>query len=309
MTQQQRDLVHTLLHNAPFDLGGDVVTQRPLLERLLTAHPLPDDVRTRRAELGGVPVVLADLTDTTPVGVLFHLHGGGFAVGSAQGSLGLATSLARRSGLSVVAVDYRLAPEHPFPAAADDVLAAYTALVAQQGGAARVIVCGESAGGNLALGLLVAARRAGLPLPAAAVLMSPMTDLTAAGDSMLGRAGLDPNITAQAIRTRAADYLGSTGTDPADPRVSPIFADLTGLPPLLVQVGSHEVLLDDATRLAVRAATDNVAVILDVTPGVPHVFQAFAGLLDEGAAALDRAAGFVRQQLAAHPTAAGAAAS
>ena len=309
MTQRQRDLVHTILLNAPFDLGGDAATQRPLLDQMLTARPLPDDVTTRHTELGGVPVVVADITGTTPVGILFHLHGGGFVVGSAQGSLGLATSLARRTGLSVVSVDYRLAPEHPFPAAADDVLAAYTALVEREGGAAGIVVSGESAGGNLVAGLLVAARNTGLALPSSAVLLSPMTDLTVSGDSFTGKADLDPNITAVAIRTRVADYLDGTGVDPADTRVSPIFADLTGLPPLLVQVGSHEVLLDDATRLAVRAAADDVEVTLDVTPGVPHVFQAFAALLDEGAAALDRAGAFVRTHLATHPTAAEAVAS
>ncbi|BEP12113.1 alpha/beta hydrolase [Acidothermaceae bacterium B102] len=295
MTQQQRDLVHTILRNAPFDLGGVAAVQRPLLDQLLTAHPLPGDVHVTRAELGGVPVALATLGGSA--GVLFHLHGGGFAVGSAQGSLGLATSLARRTGLSVVAVDYRLAPEHPFPAAADDALAAYEALVEREGGADRIVVCGESAGGNLAVGLLVAARQAGLPLPSSALLLSPMTDLTVSGASFAGKAAVDPNITAQAIRTRVADYLDGTGTSPADPRVSPIFADLTSLPPLLVQVGSHEVLLDDATQLAVRAAAADVDVTLDVTSGVPHVFQAFAGVLDEGAAALDRAGAFVRAHL------------
>ena len=128
-------------------------------------------------------------------------------------------------------------------------------------------------------------------MPAAALLLSPMTDLTVTGSSYARKAHADPAITAQAIRTRAADYLA--GTDPADPAVSPIFADLTGLPPLLIQAGSHEVLLDDATRLAAKAAADDVAVILDITPGVPHVFQAFAALLDEGDAALNRAARFI----------------
>ena len=118
-------------------------------------------------------------------------------------------------------------------------------------------------------------------MPAAALLFSPMTDLTVTGRSYTGKADVDPAVSAQAIRTRAADYLA--GTDPADPLVSPIFADLSGLPPLLIQAGSHEVLLDDATRLAVKAAADDVAVILDITPAVPHVFPAFAALLEEGA--------------------------
>jgi acetyl esterase/lipase len=206
--------------------------------------------------------------------------------------VGLASSLARKTGMRTVSVDYRLAPEHPYPAALRDVTAAYRALPEQAGGAGHIVVSGESAGGNLAIELLIAGKREGLPMPAAALLLSPMTDLTVTGDSYTGKAHADPNISAQAIRTRAADYLADT--DPADPLVSPIFADLSGLPPLLIQAGSHEVLLDDAARLAVKAAADDVAVILDVTPGVPHVFQAFAALLDEGDAALNRAARFIQ---------------
>ena len=132
-------------------------------------------------------------------------------------------------------------------------------------------------------------------MPSAALLFSPMTDLTVSGASFVTKADVDPNISAAAIRTRVDDYLSDT--HPTDPLVSPIFADLSGLPPLLIQAGSHEVLLDDATRLAVKAAADDVAVTLDITPGLPHVFQAFAGILDEGNAALDRAARFVADNL------------
>ena len=297
MTLKQRDLVHSLLRNAPFDLGGDATEQRPLLEQMLTAQPLPDDVTSERSELGGVAVVLASVAGSEPTGILFHLHGRG---------------LRRRLGSGIARAGHRAGPPYraqrrlrrlpagpggPVPSRSHDVLAAYSALAEREGRSDRIVVSGESAGGNLAVGLLVAARDAGLPLPCSTLLMSPMTDLTASGASFVGKADLDPNITAQAIRTRVADYLDGTGVDPTDPRVSPIFADLTGLPPMLVQVGSHEVLLDDATRLAVRAAADDVAVTLDVTPDVPHVFQAFAGILDEGAAALDRAAAFVKEHL------------
>jgi len=311
MTAQQRETIDQMLRNAPFDLGGDVAVQRPLLEQMLTAQPLPADVRATPAELGGVPAIFIDIAGVEPRGTIFHIHGGGFALGSAAGSVGLASSLARKTGMRAVSVDYRLAPEHPYPAALRDVTAAYRALLAQPGGAGDVgagdvgaadvgagdvgagdiVVSGESAGGNLAIELLIAGQAQGLTMPAAVLLLSPMTDLTVTGSSYAGKAQADPAITARAIRTRAADYLA--GTDPADPLVSPIFADLSGLPPLLIQAGSHEVLLDDATRLAAKAAADDVAVILDITPGVPHVFQAFAALLDEGDAALNRAARFV----------------
>jgi epsilon-lactone hydrolase len=296
MTAQQRDMVDQILRNAPFDLGGDVAAQRPLLDQMLTSQPLPADVRMTPADLGGIPVIFIDIADAEPRGTILHIHGGGFALGSAGGSVGLASSLARKTGMRAVSVDYRLAPEHPYPAALQDVTAAYRALLKQAGSAGRIVVSGESAGGNLAIELLIAGKAEGLTMPAAALLLSPMTDLTATGASYAGKADADPNITAQAIRTRAADYLA--GTDPASPLVSPIFADLSGLPPLLIQAGSHEVLLDDATRLAVKAAADDVAVILDITPGVPHVFQAFAGILDEGDAALNRVARFVRDNTA-----------
>lgn len=296
MTAQQRDMVDQILRAAPFDLGGDVAAQRTLLDQMLTAQPLPADVRVTPGQLGGIPVVFIDIAGVEPRGTVFHIHGGGFALGSAAGSVGLASSLARKTGMRAVSVDYRLAPEHPYPAALRDVTAAYRALAEQAGSLDDVVVSGESAGGNLAIELLVAGKAERLPMPAAVLLLSPMTDLTASGSSYAGKADADPAITAQAIRIRAADYLA--GADPADPLVSPIFADLSGLPPLLIQAGSHEVLLDDATRLAAKAAADDVAVTLDITPGVPHVFQAFAGLLDEGDAALSRIARFVSDHTA-----------
>ena len=303
MSKQQRETIDQMLRDGPFDLGGDVVVQRPLLEQILTGQPLADDVGTSSGELGGVPVIFVEIAETEPNGVIFHLHGGGFALGSATSSVGFASDLARKAGMSAVTVDYRLAPEHPYPAALQDVTAAYEALLEHEGAGAQIVVSGESAGGTLALELLIAARQRGLAMPAAAALFSPMTDLTATGDSFTTKADVDPNITAAAIKTRANDYLGGTGIDPADPLVSPIFADLTGLPPLLVQAGSHEVLLDDATRLATRAAANNVAVILDITPDVAHVFQAFSAVLDEADRALTRAGTFLQTHVQTSPPA------
>jgi monoterpene epsilon-lactone hydrolase len=293
MTTEQRNTIDQILRNAPFDLGGDLATQRPLLDQMLTSHPLSADVRTTPGNLGGIPVIFIDIADVEAAGTIFHIHGGGFALGSAEGSVGLASDLARRTGMRVVSVDYRLAPEHPYPAALQDVTTAYRALVEQADDAEPIVVSGESAGGNLAIELLIADKAEGLAMPAAALLLSPMTDLTATANSYATKAHADPAITAQAIRTRVADYLADT--DAADPLVSPIFADLSGLPPLLIQAGSHEVLLDDATHLAAKAAADDVAVTLDITPGVPHVFQAFAAILDEGDAALNRATRFIRE--------------
>jgi monoterpene epsilon-lactone hydrolase len=295
MSKDQRDTIDQMLRDAPFDLGGDVSVQRPLLEQMLTGHPLADDVRTTAGELGGVAVIFVEIADTDPTGVIFHLHGGGFALGSAASSVGFVSDLARRASMNAVTVDYRLAPEHPFPAALEDVTAAYRALLERQSARTQIVVTGESAGGNLALELLIAGKQHALEMPAAVAVFSPMTDLTATGESFSTKAGVDPNITVAAIRRRAEEYLN--GTDPKDPLVSPIYADLTGLPPMLIQAGSHEVLLDDATRLATRAAADDVAVTLDITPDVAHVFQAFAAILDEGDLALSRAATFLQEHV------------
>ncbi|MCL2419227.1 MAG: alpha/beta hydrolase, partial [Conexibacteraceae bacterium] len=229
MSKEQREAIDQMLRDAPFDLGGDVLVQRPLLEQLLTEHPLAQDVRATSGELGGVPVIFIEIAETEPQGVIFHVHGGGFALGSATSSVGFASDLARKAGMSAITVDYRLAPEHPYPAALQDLTAAYQALLERDSAGAQIVVSGESAGGNLALALLIAGKQRGLAMPAAAVVFSPMTDLTVSGDSYTTKADVDPNITAAAIQTRANDYLNGTGTDPADPLVSPIFADLTGL--------------------------------------------------------------------------------
>ena len=144
MSLQQREMVHQILRDAPFDLGGDVATQRPLLEQMLSVQPLPDDVQTTQGELGGVPVIFIAIADAAPRGTLLHIHGGGFALGSAAGSVGLAAQLARKAGMNAVTIDYRLAPEHPYPAALEDVTAAYAALIQRAGGADWIVVSGES---------------------------------------------------------------------------------------------------------------------------------------------------------------------
>jgi acetyl esterase/lipase len=161
---------------------------------------------------------------------------------------------------------------------------------------AQIALAGESAGGGLAVATLLALREAGVPLPSCAYLMSPYVDLTLSGETLAGKREVDPLLTPDGLRARVPDYVA--GADASDPNISPIFADLSDLPPLLIQVGSHEVLLSDALRLAARAAISDVPVTLDVIPGVPHVFQAYAGLLDEAGAALDRASKFLNAQLA-----------
>ena len=215
-------------------------------------------------------------------------------MGDAALAADLASQIGRRTRAKVISVDYRLAPEHPYPAAVDDALAAYEALLQNGTAPSDIAFAGESAGGGLAIATLVNARDHGLPLPAAAFVMSPYVDLTLAGTSMDTRQDVDPLLGREALQARIPDYTG--GRDAALGLISPQFADLSGLPPLIIQAGTHEVLLDDAARLARQAATADVAVTLDITPGVPHVFQAYYPILDEAAAALDRAG----QLLSAH---------
>jgi epsilon-lactone hydrolase len=291
MTQQQRQAIDSMLRASPFDPAGDLREQRPLFEEMVAAAPVPPDVVTSPGRLDGVPVLSVDIAGTTTEGVIMYFHGGFFAIGSAAASVGLAADLARQARMRVVTVDYRLAPEHPYPAAIDDAMAAYRALLDGGQDVAQLALAGESAGANLAVVTLAAIGRAGLPQPGSAVLMSPWADLAATGQSITAKADADPVLTADAVRVRARDYLDGTGA--SDPAVSPVYGSLAGLPPLLIQAGSHEILLDDAIRLAARAAHDDVAVTLDVVPGVPHVFQAYAAVLDEGEAALTRAGGFL----------------
>jgi acetyl esterase/lipase len=181
------------------------------------------------------------------------------------------------------------------PLIVSDAVAAYRGLLDRGVGPGRVAVVGESAGAGLAVAMLVALQAEGARLPSCAVLFSPYADLTLSGESMSGKAGVDPAFRPEAFPARARDYVGTANA--GDGLVSPVFADLTGLPPLLVQVGTHEVLLDDAVRLAGRAAADNVAANLEVTPGVPHLFQAFAAVLEEGDAALSSVARFLHAHL------------
>jgi monoterpene epsilon-lactone hydrolase len=295
VSQQQREALEQLLRDAPLDLGGEVAEQRIIFEEMMAAIPVPADVTTSSGSLGGIPVVNLEAAGPEHASVIFYLHGGAYAIGTAASSVGLASDLARRVGARLVSVDYRLAPEHPHPAALDDAVAAYRGLLDSGVAASAIAIAGESAGAGLAAATLVALKHAGLPQPTGAVLMSPWADLTLSGDSISAKAAVDPALTPEGLRRRAIDYTADR--DPTADLISPIFADLTGLPPLLIQAGSHEILLDDATRLASRAAAADVAVTLEVTPGAPHVFQGFAAMLDEGDAALTSAGQFLRAHL------------
>jgi monoterpene epsilon-lactone hydrolase len=292
MSDQQQAELDAVLRQAPLDLRADVATLRSAFEELVRRIPVADDVRTTETVVGGVDAIEVAVDGVDGANVILYFHGGAYVIGSAATSVPLVADLARRARAKVITVDYRLAPEHPHPAAVEDARAAYEWLLAEGVDPSRIAISGESAGGGLAVAALLALRDAGIPMPSSAFVMSPWVDLTLSGSTIIDNQEVDPILTGEALRLRVGDYAG--GANPSDPSISPAFGDLRGLPPMLIQVGSHEILLSDAIRLAGRAATADVAVTLEVVPGVPHVFQAYAAVLDEGEAALSRAAEFLK---------------
>jgi monoterpene epsilon-lactone hydrolase len=239
-------------------------------------NPMPDDVDLAEVTAAGVPAYWLSAPGVDPDRVLLYVHGGAYSLGSIRSHGELAARLGRAAGMRVLLPEYRLAPEHPFPAAAEDVLAVWRWLRDEQGQAAEsIVLCGDSAGGALVMGLLTTVRDAGEELPAAAALLSPVSDLTTSGASMTERADEDPIFTPEMIRGVAAAYLA--GADPRTPLASPLFAQLKGLPPLMVQVGTAELLLSDAERLAAAAIDAGVDVTLQIGEGLPHVYPIMLG--------------------------------
>ncbi|MBN9388162.1 MAG: alpha/beta hydrolase [Chloroflexi bacterium] len=227
--------------------------------------------------------------------VLLYLHGGGYVMGSARTHRDLAARFFQAAGVRVAVPNYRLAPENPFPAALEDATAVYGWLLEQGYKPEHIAFCGDSAGGNLAVVTLLALREAGKPLPAAAILLSPWTDLTLSGESVKTKSEVDPMIKLGDAKEQFAYYVGNH--DPANPLISPIFAELHGLPPLLIHVGSDEVLLDDSVRLAEQAQAAGTEAQLKVWDGMWHVFQSLASMLPEGRDSIDELGAFVKHHV------------
>jgi acetyl esterase/lipase len=301
MSREQRIHIDGILRQPSPDGPRSVEEIRTGFRELMAGMIVPhDSIRTAPTTLGGRPALRVEPTEGQEsgpnAGTILYFHGGAWVFGSPETALSLTGNLVARTGLGAYSLDYRLAPEHPFPAAIEDTLSAYRALLDRGEDPAAIVFAGDSAGGGLAVTTCLAARDAGLPLPAAILAFSPGLDATRTGESMDTKEGIDPIFTRAALEHAGAMYLA--GADPHQPLLSPaVLADLTGFPPMLIQVGANEVLLDDSTRMAARAGAAGVDVVLDVTADVPHVFQAFAGVLDEADEALDRAALFLRQRI------------
>ncbi|GLY02254.1 MULTISPECIES: alpha/beta hydrolase [Actinoplanes] len=296
MSQQQREAVDRMLRSLPPTPDDLPMAERRAGYDTFMARDVPDDVKIEPTVLGGRPalsIVPGDVTDEQAT--ILYLHGGAFVMGSPDGYAGFTAQLTRRAGAAMVSLDYRLAPEHPYPAAVDDCLAAYRELLEQGVPAERIVIAGDSAGGNLALVTLLGAREAGLPMPAAAAVFSPLTDFTGSGASVQTKDGADPVFGSGFLEPVRAAYLGDQ--DPRSPLVSPHFAQLQALPPLLIQVGSNEVMLDDAVGFAGRAGAAEVDVTLEIVGQVPHVFPMHYEAMEEADAALTRAAQFLSRHL------------
>jgi acetyl esterase/lipase len=265
--------------------------RRAGMEAMTAGFAIPDDVRVEGVDAGGIPSAWVAAPGARDDVAVLYVHGGGYMLGSVKTHTELASRLSRASAARVLLVDYRLAPEDPFPAAVEDAVTSYRWLLAQGFARERIIVAGDSAGGGLTLAALVALAQAGDPLPAAAVCLSPFADLEGTGDSY--QTADDPLLTLDAVQGMAAAYL--QGEDVRQPTASPIYADYSGFPPLLIQVGTRELLLDDATRVAQRARDAGVDVTLEIGEGLIHVWQLLGPNIPESVDAIDRVGAFVRK--------------
>lgn len=257
--------------------------------------PLPEGTDVLPVIAGGVPGEWIVPPQSHPARVFLFLHGGGYNSGSPKTHRKLAAHLGQAAGMRVLLPDYRLAPEHPHPAGVKDALLAYGWLLSEGRKAQEIVLGGDSAGGGLALSMLLALREAGATMPRAAVLLSPWTDLTLSGESYQRIRDRDPDITREGLQQSAEWYAGRR--DPADPMLSPLFASLNGLPPMLIHAGSEEVMLDDSTRFADRAQAAGVPVTLKVWPGLWHVFH-HAAHVPEARQAIEEIGQFIRSQFA-----------
>jgi monoterpene epsilon-lactone hydrolase len=289
MASQQLAKVLDIIKSQPSNPDASVDRMRAGMERV--AERVASDIKCEPVDAGGVPAEWIIPPNAAQDRVILYLHGGGYVMGSINTHRAMIARIARASQAKALALNYALAPERPFPAAVDDATAAYKWLLAQGYKAAKIVISGDSAGGGLTISTLLALRDSKTPLPAGAAPISPWTDLTGISASVVSRAAVDPMVAEDGLLRMAKQYAGDN--DPSTALISPVFADFKGLPPLLIQVGDAEVLLDDATRVAERAKSAGVDVKIEVWPEMVHVWHAFAKILPEGQQAIDRIGEFV----------------
>lgn len=275
---------------------SDINALRASWEELAARSRLAANTRVRHATIAGIECDWLIPPDCDDAPVLYYLHGGAYVTGSSKTHRAMVSHIARRSGMRALLPNYRLAPENRFPAGLNDCVAVYRALLESGVDASRIAIAGDSAGGGMTMATLITLRDAGDPLPGAAVLLSPWLDLTASGDSHSSRNDDDPWFNAEDMPESVALYCDAEQV--SDPLVSPLFADVAGLPPVMIQVGDHEILLSDATRMADRLSAVGGDVTLEVWPGMWHVFQYFIGKMPESKRAIRRIGRYLRDRFA-----------
>ncbi len=297
MANAQIDQIRTMLKENPLiPEGASLAEMRVGLDSMGGMFPSLDDVSSQPVDAGGINGEWFDPDGGDKDRVLLYLHGGGYLIGSVQSHRAMIERITKATGARVLAINYRLAPEHPYPAAVDDGVAVYRWLLAQGYAANRISIAGDSAGGGLTIAVLVALRDAGEAMPGCAVPISPWTDMECSGDSIQSRAAVDPMVQKEILLEMGGVYLN--GADPKDPLASPLNADFSGLPPLLIQVGDAEVLLDDSTRLEAKMKAAGVDVKVEVWGEMVHVWHLFAPMLDKGQEAIDGLGAFVKEKTA-----------
>jgi epsilon-lactone hydrolase len=294
MAQSEIDAVRALLKSKPRPVGWP--ERRKRLDEVGTVWPTADDVKLTAVDVNGIPGEYSIAPGSDASRVLMFFHGGGYCSGSIESHRRLVTEAGRAARMRTLGVAYRLAPEHPFPAAYDDALTAWRFLRNQGIAAAHIAIGGDSAGAGLTVALISRLRDGHEEIPASAWLVSPWTDLTMSGSTLVSKAAVDPLIHKEYLNELADAYLPA-GMDRKDPRVSPLYADFRNFPPILIQIGSNETLLDDATRLAARAGAADVAVTLEVWPDMIHAWPLWNAHLEDGRRALVSAGSFIRAHL------------
>lgn len=293
--QELNDLIALMRSNPkPEVLTPEVLRAR--LDKLADFLPKPDDMQSETVMAGRVSGDFITAPGIDPSRTLLYLHGGGYVIGSVDTHRILTHDLSRAADARVLSLEYSLAPEAPFPAGVDDAVAAYKWLLDGGTPANKIALAGDSAGGGLVIAALLAARDQGLPMPAAGVCFSPWIDMEGLGDSMTSRAEADPLITREGLLWYADLYVA--GGDPRDPLINPLYADMVGLPPLYIQVGDAETLLDDAVRLDAHARAAGIEVQFEIWDDMIHVWQLFAPLLSEGRDAINKAGAFIAGKFA-----------
>jgi monoterpene epsilon-lactone hydrolase len=294
MAQSEIEAIRALLSSKPRPVEWP--ERRKRLDEVGSVWPVADGVKLTAVDVDGVPSEWSIVPGSDSSRVMMFFHGGGYCSGSIASHRRLVTEAGRAAGVRTLAIGYRLAPEHPFPAGYDDIMTAWRFLRDQNIAAAHIAIGGDSAGAGLALALIGRLRDAQEELPGCVWLISPWTDLTMSGPTLSSKEAVDPLIHKQYLIELADAYLPA-GMDRKDPRVSPLYADLNGFPPTLIQVGSAETLLDDATRFAAVAGAADVRVTLEIWPHMIHAWPLWNAHLEPGRLALASAGAFIRENL------------